>query len=95
MHMIDLAPYTGILIILLLIVSFVAILSIVDTTYVAPHAVLRSVHCGRYGRNTQVEFTEQVQTGLEIRTVRSCPLRHEGERCGEACIWAPPPESPA
>ena len=94
MHMIDLAPYAGALIVVLMLLCFVALLSIIDTRHVPPHVVLRTVHCARYDRRADVVFDERVQTGLTIRTVRRCPLRREGERCGEACAWELPPEFP-
>jgi hypothetical protein len=97
MPTIDLAAYTGFLIVFLLVLCVVALVLMADTTSVAPHVVLRRVRCGRYGRTAQVEFTERIQCGLAIRTVRHCPLRHEGEHCGEACAWEPtwPPKPPA
>jgi hypothetical protein len=97
MPTIDLAAYAGFLIVVLLALCFLALVLMADTTHAAPHVVVRRVRCGRYGRTAQVEFTERIQSGLSLRSVRHCPLRHEGERCGEACVWEPtyPPAPPA
>jgi hypothetical protein len=89
MPTIDLAAYAGFLIVFMLALCLVALVLMADTTHVAPHMVLRRVHCGRYGRTAEVEFTERVQCGLALRSVRHCPLRRQGEDCGEACVWEP------
>jgi len=55
---------------------------------VGPHPVTRSVWCARHKRRVMVEFTERVQTGMMLRRVRHCPVRRQGERCGEGCVQA-------
>ena len=87
MPTIDYASYAG----LMVIVSLAAIVAVLfylrDPARVARHNVARAVRCPRHGRTVVVDFSERVQTGFAIRQVRHCPLRREGEDCGEDCVW--------
>jgi hypothetical protein len=76
-------------IVVLLGLCFAVLLSMWDWTSVPVHTTFRRVRCPRHGRPVRVEFVERVRTGFAIRTVRHCPLRAPGERCGENCVWEP------
>jgi len=90
MATLDLAALAPVLMVLLLVAFFAALFAMRDTTHAAPHVVSRRVWCSRHNRAAVVEFIERVQTGMAIRHVLHCPLRDEGERCGEACTWEAP-----
>jgi hypothetical protein len=87
MSAIDLAA--PVLVVVLLAVFFATLVYLRDPVRMGPRAVWRWVWCPRRGRTTMVEFTERVQTGMALRSVRQCPLRREGEPCGEECAWQP------
>lgn len=89
MPTIDMAVYAplSLLVVILLAAFFAALVSMRDPIEDVPHLVSRWVWCAQHGRSVMVNFTERVQTGLVMRSVRHCPLQRPGERCGEACAW--------
>lgn len=89
MPTLDLAVYAGLLVIGLFALCATVLVLMRDKAYEPWHAAARWVWCPRYERWAWVEFTERVQTGLAIRRVRHCPLRHEGKRCGDGCAFDP------
>jgi hypothetical protein len=74
-------------VVILLGICFALLISTWDRTKVPPHRTVRLVRCPRHGRVAEVEFMEQVRTGMTMRTVVHCPVRSSGERCGEECVW--------
>jgi hypothetical protein len=89
MPTLDLAAHAGLIVIVVLAALFGLLVYLRDPVHAAPHTVSRAVRCPRRGRTAVVEFNERVQTGFAVRQVRQCPLRHEGEDCGEGCVWEP------
>jgi hypothetical protein len=91
---IDWSAYAGLLVAALLGLCVAVLVSMRDRTHAPPHIVHRRVRCPQHGRTAMVEFTERVQTGVALRSVRHCPLRREGEQCGEGCAWEHSLEGP-
>lgn len=87
MPAVDWSAYTALLVTVLLGGCVAVLLSMLDREKVPLHDVRRRVWCPRHRRTAMVEFSERVQTGMAFRTVRHCPLRREGEQCGEGCAW--------
>ena len=85
MHMLDLAAYTGPLLIVALLAVVALLVSLRDQEHAAPRLVSRTVWCPRHKRMAVVEFNERVQTGMAFRSAHNCPLRKPGEKCGEGC----------
>ena len=89
MPTLDLAAYAGVLVIGFWALCVTALVLMRDKAHEPWHAATHWVWCPRDERCARVEFRERVQTGLATRRVLHCPLRHEGERCGEGCAFEP------
>jgi hypothetical protein len=89
MPTLDMAAYAGGVVFVLLAACFGLLALMRDPAHKAPHTVRRWVRCPQHDRSVLVEFTERVQTSMAYRSVRRCPIRGEGERCGEGCAWEP------
>ena len=87
MPTIDYASYAGLMVIVALAAIVAVLFYLRDPVRIARHNVARAVRCPRHGRTVVVDFSERVRTGFAIRQVRHCPLRREGEDCGEDCVW--------
>jgi hypothetical protein len=84
---IDLTSYAPLMIIGLFALSVGLLFLMRDTTEVPPHEGSRWVRCPRYDQPARVDYIERVHTGLTIRNVRDCPLRHAGAKCRDECMW--------
>ena len=69
-----------------LVVCVVLLVLMRDRRHADARIFSRWVSCPREHRATMVEISERVETGMTIRTVRSCPLRQPGEWCSEMCV---------
>jgi hypothetical protein len=87
MPALDWSAFMPVLVIVLLAGCGALLLSMLDRENVPLHEVRRRIWCPRHKRIAMVEFNERVQTGMAFRTVRHCPLRRQGEQCGEGCVW--------
>ena len=61
MHMLDLAAYTGPLLVVALLVIFAVFVSLRDPEHAAPRLVSRAVWCPRHKHLTMVEFNELIE----------------------------------
>jgi hypothetical protein len=85
MTWIDVSSFVALLVTLMLVGCVAALMSMLDRANQPLHVTRRLIWCPHYKRTTTVEFSERLQTGMALRTVRHCPLRREGEPCGEGC----------